>query len=447
MHPHAYWRPPRRQRTISAMNSRRITPPISHATVGGFLPSLAIKLAVAVLIVLPFVSFVAMFAIYLERKVAGHIQSRRGPMRVGGWHGWLQSVADGMKLLSKEDLAPAGADGALFRLAPYLAFAPVFAAFLALPWSRDLSGLTRHFGVGVFFILAMLGLEVLGVILAGWSSNNKWAIYGAMREACQMVSYEIPLGMSIVCCVLVAGSLNLYAIARVQHSGITAWLAFHDPFNFAAFFVYYIAALASCKRAPFDLPESESELVAGYHTEYSGLRFSIFFFAEYAAMFVVSAIQTTLWLGAWYDPFGIVRGLENASRGPQGVISLPLAIVANGAGLAVFLLKTAGLMYSQMWIRWTLPRLRIDQVLYLCMKVLLPLAFINLLGAATYAWLVDAHRLPVVQRVVEIGLAVAGCGIVLTVVSMAAWACLTARGRTFKTLYPSTTVFRDLPGA
>src|SRR5262249_10882200 len=144
----------------------------------------------------------------------------------------------------------------------------------------------------------------------GWGSNNKWSVYGAMREACQMVSYEIPLGLSILCAVMVAGTLNLFDVSLLQAAGLHKWLVFHDPFNMLAFVLYYIAGLASCKRAPFDLPESESELVAGYHTEYSGMRFALFFFAEYAAMFVVSGIQTSLWLGAWYDPFGLVAHLE-----------------------------------------------------------------------------------------------------------------------------------------
>ncbi len=221
---------------------------IPHVPGPGWLHELVVKFVVAAGVVLPFVTMVAMFSIWLERKVAGRIQSRHGPMRTGRWHGWAQSLADGIKLLMKEDLLPAGADGVLFRLAPYLAFAPALMAFLFLAWSRDLSGLTSTINVGVFFLLATLGVEVLGVILAGWASNNKWSVYGAMREACQMVSYEIPLGLSIITAIMVAGTLNLYTISLQQGAGLHQWLLFHDPFNMIAFGLYYVAALASCKR-------------------------------------------------------------------------------------------------------------------------------------------------------------------------------------------------------
>src|SRR5688500_1276299 len=247
---------------------------------------------------------IAMFSIWWERKVAGHIQSRLGPNRVGPI-GLLQSLADGAKLILKEDLIPRDADKLLFRLAPYLAFAPAFAAFLAIPFGPDFTFEPR-LNVGVFWILAILSVEVMGVILAGWASNNKWSVYGAMREACQMVSYEIPLGISIIIAVMAAGSLNMVAVSHMQGGGIHTWLIYRNPFVFLAFFVFFIASLASNKRAPFDLPESESELVAGYHTEYSGFRFSLFFFAEYAAMFVIGGIQTALFLGGWHDPFGLI---------------------------------------------------------------------------------------------------------------------------------------------
>src|SRR5262249_1357676 len=220
------------------------------------------------------VSVVAMLCIWWERKVAGRMQSRLGPNRVGPI-GILQSLADGLKLLTKEDLLPKDADGLLFRLAPYLAFAPAFAAFLALPFAPDLTFEPRLM-VGVFWILAILSVEVMGVILAGWASNNKWSVYGAMREACQMVSYEIPLGISIIVGIMTAGTLNLVQLGHMQGGGIHTWLIYKNPFVFLAFFTYFVASLASNKRAPFDLPESESELVAGFHTEYSGLRFSFF---------------------------------------------------------------------------------------------------------------------------------------------------------------------------
>ncbi len=345
---------------------------------------------------LPAVSLIAMFSIWWERKVAGHIQSRLGPNRVGPI-GLLQSIADGAKLILKEDLVPKDADGYLFRLAPYLAFAPAFAAFLALPFGPNMT-FEGRLNVGVFWILAILSVEVMGVILAGWASNNKWSVYGAMREACQMVSYEIPLGISIIVGIMAAGTLNMVQLGHLQAGGIHTWLIYRNPFAFIAFFVYFVASLASNKRAPFDLPESESELVAGFHTEYSGLRFSFFFFAEYAAMFVVAGIQTALFLGGWNDPFGLIGKFYTEwavnSNAADHVIQL---FVLNLIGVGIFVGKCMGLVFVQMWIRWTLPRPRIDQVLYACVKVLLPMACVLLLGAALWQlfvpelWIPSAH--------------------------------------------------------
>ncbi len=345
-------------------------------------------LALILLFFLPAVALIAMFFIWWERKVAGHIQARYGPNRVGPI-GLLQSVADGVKLILKEDLIPEAADKPLYRLAPYLAFTPAFAVFLALPFGPSLA-FEPLLNVGVFWVLAMLSIEVMGVILAGWASNNKWSIYGAMREACQMVSYEIPLGISILVGVMAAGTLNLVTLGHLQAGGIHTWLVFRNPFVFLAFMVYFVASLASNKRAPFDLPESESELVAGFHTEYSGLRFSFFFFAEYAAMFVIAGVQTALFLGGWNDPIGLIgRYLPiwtdqyNAIANPVFADALPL-LGLNLIALSVFVGKCLVLVYVQMWIRWTLPRPRIDQVLYACVKVLLPMSLALLLGAALW---------------------------------------------------------------
>ncbi|MGB9624339.1 MAG: NADH-quinone oxidoreductase subunit NuoH [Phycisphaerae bacterium] len=332
--------------------------------------------------VIGFVSLFAMFAIWWERKVAGRIQSRLGPMRVGGWHGWAQSLADGIKLIGKEDLIPEGADRPLFRLAPYLAFVPAICAFIALPFGTY--WIFRNLDVGLLFVLAMVGVEVIGVILGGWSSNNKWSLYGAMREACQMVSYEIPMGMMLILPIMTVGTLNLVQIGEEQRYGWQSWLAFRNPFLFVAFFGYFIASLASCKRAPFDLPEAESELVAGFMTEYSGFRWCLFFFAEYAAMFVVSALATTLFLGAWHSPLPAAWG-DRLARGNW------LAKGADGllfSGPLWFIFKSVFLIYVQMWVRWTLPRIRIDQVLYACVQVLLPLAMAALLGNTFWVLLV-----------------------------------------------------------
>lgn len=349
----------------------------------GITPSPLVKVIYGVTIVgavfLPFISVVAMFSIWAERKVAGHIQSRLGPNRVGPI-GLLQSLADGIKLILKEDLIPKDADGFLFRLAPYLAFAPVFAAFVALPFGPEMTFEPR-LNVGVFYVLAVLSVEVMGVILAGWASNNKWSVYGAMREACQMVSYEIPLGISIIVAVMACGTLNMVEMSHQQGGGIHTWLIYRNPFIFLAFFLYFIASLASNKRAPFDLPESESELVAGFHTEYSGLRFSFFFFAEYAAMFVVGGIQTSLFLGGWNDPFGLVGYFHKEFLNNNNTVGV---LLVNVIAATIFTVKAGTIMFVQMWLRWTLPRPRIDQVLYACVKVLLPLSCIILLGAALW---------------------------------------------------------------
>jgi NADH-quinone oxidoreductase subunit H len=330
-------------------------------------------------IYLPMVLLVAMIAIWAERKVAGHIQSRPGPNRVGPI-GLYQSLADGIKLILKEDLVPPFGDGFLFRIAPYLAFAPVFAAFVALPFGPEMTFEPR-LNVGVFFVLAVLSVEVMGVILAGWASNNKWSVYGAMREACQMVSYEIPLGISIIVAVMTAHTLNMVEMSRMQNGGLHTWLIFRNPFVFIAFGLYFVASLASNKRAPFDLPESESELVAGFHTEYSGMRWAFFFFAEYAAMFVVGGIQAALFLGGWNDPFGLIGyyHAKFAAAGNDGGI-----VIVNLIGAGIFIAKASVIIFIQMWLRWTLPRPRIDQVLYACVKVLLPFSCIILLGAAIW---------------------------------------------------------------
>ncbi len=329
-------------------------------------------------------NIIPVYTIWWERKVAGRIQSRLGPMRVGGWHGWAQSFADGIKLVLKEDLIPADADKVLFRLAPYLAIIPAALGFVALPFGTTY--VFRNLDVALVFILGVLGIEVFGVILAGWASNNKWSVYGAMREACQMVSYEIPMGMALMVPVVTVGTLNLGKIGEAQSGGWFTWLAFASPFTFVAFVVYYIASLASCKRAPFDLPEAESELVAGFHTEYSGIRWSFFFFAEYVAMFVVSGLATILFMGAWHSPLPaawgetILQAMSNWPTVARGINGLLFS------GPIWFVAKCVFFLYVQLWLRWTLPRIRIDQVLYGCVQVLLPLSMLLLLGAALWVW-------------------------------------------------------------
>ena len=354
---------------------------------------------------------IPMFAIWWERKVAGRIQSRCGPMRVGGWHGWAQSMADGLKLVCKEDLVPSDADRALFLVAPYLAFVPAVLAFVALPFGTY--WVFRNLDVGLVFVLAMLEVEVVGVIVAGWASNSKWSLYGAMREACQMVSYEIPMGLALLIPIMCVGSLSLTVAGDAQSGGWHTWLAFRNPFTFVAFVTYYIAALASCKRAPFDLPESESELVAGFHTEYSGWRWCLFFFAEYAAMFVVCGLATAMFLGAWHSPLP-------ASWAPKSDAIWAGAIRgAMFGGPVWFIAKCLFLLYVQLWLRWTLPRIRIDQVLHACIHTLLPLTMLLLLGNTVWEVLVGPGD--VLFVVVNVLMSIVGAVFVLGFVAIAAY--------------------------
>lgn len=319
----------------------------------------------------------ALFFIWLERKISGRIQDRLGPTRVGGKFGWLQTLADGLKLITKEDLMPAGADGMLFRIAPYVSFCASIAAFIAIPFAgQDYPWIAQRLNTGVFFVLAVLGLEVFGVILAGYSSASKWSLFGAMREAAQVVSYEVPLGMCVVVPVLIAGSLDLVVIGDRQAGWFTNWLIFHDPFTFITFWVYFTCATASVNRAPFDLAEAESELVAGFHTEYSGLRWSFFFMAEYGSMFLVSILASILFLGGWHGPIPIADFLGLSSQnGPL------VGYLGNLLGALNVLLKGCIGVSVMMWVRWTLPRLRIDQVMATCLKYCTPIAAAMFLGA------------------------------------------------------------------
>jgi NADH-quinone oxidoreductase subunit H len=320
----------------------------------------------------------AFVGIWAERKVAGRIQDRLGPTRVGGRFGWLQSLADGVKLIQKEDLWPTAADAMLFRVAPYIVVIASFSAFLVLPFSEDWVALSLD--VGLFLALAILSLEVLGIILAGYSSGSKWSLFGGMREAAQMVSYEIPLGITAVIPVMIAGSMNLNEIGRMQSGWFWSWFVFRDPFTMLAFFVFFTVTLASNKRAPFDLAEAESELVGGFHTEYSGMRWSFFFLAEYASMYFVSALGALLFLGGWWTG---IAPLDNFFRGAD--VSPVLQYLGRVLGFAVLLVKASMLVFLQMWIRWTLPRLRIDQVMQTCLKYLVPISCVLFLGATAWS--------------------------------------------------------------
>ncbi len=335
---------------------------------------------VASLLLLALVLLSACVFIWMERKVSARIQDRLGPTRVGGRFGWLQPPADGIKLLSKEDIIPAAADGMLFRAAPYISFVTMFTVFMALPWASD--WVPIRLDAAVFFIIAVSGLEVFGVILGGYASGSKWSLYGAMREAAQVISYEIPMGLCVVVVVLVAGSMDLVEIGNRQSGWFWNWLLFHDPFTFVTFWIYLTCAVAHTNRAPFDLPEAESELVAGFMTEYSGFRWAVFFMGEYGAMLAVSALAAVLFLGGWNGPIPIA-GLLHLT--PETNIWAGLMGSCLGAGN--LLMKAYVGVTFMMWLRWTLPRLRIDQVMTTCLKYCLPLVSVMLAGAMLWAFM------------------------------------------------------------
>ena len=311
---------------------------------------------------------------WMERKISGRIQDRMGPTRVGGRFGWLQPVADGLKLLCKEDIVPAAADGLLFRVAPYLNFCAAFVPFLALPFAPG--WVVQPLDTAAFFILAIGGLEVFGVILAGYASGSKWSLYGAMREAAQVVSFEIPLGMCVVVPVLMAGTMNLTDIAQQQAGWFTSWNLI-NPFALVTFLIYMVCATAGTNRAPFDLPEAESELVAGFMTEYSGFRWAMFFMGEYCAMFLLALLGAILFCGGWNGP---IPDRHHAGTDRRSTASGVAGFLGNFLGMCNLVVKGFLGVIFMMWLRWTLPRLRIDQVMTTCLKYCVPLASIMLVG-------------------------------------------------------------------
>lgn len=311
------------------------------------LPEILLRLVLAFGIVITFVALNALFLVWLERKVSAVIQNRMGPMEVGPI-GLLQTMADALKLLGKEMITPGSVDRFAFLLAPIIAFLPAPLLVAAIPIAEGVGA--SDLNVGAIYLMAIANIAFIGILMAGWSSNNKYSLLGAMRAVAQNVSYEIPMLLAVLTVILMAGSLKLSDIVAAQ-SPIP--FIVYQPF---AFIIYIICGVAESNRTPFDLPEAESELVAGYHTEFTGMRFALFFLAEYTQVFVLSAIVTLFFLGGWNGPL------------------LP--------GWAWFFLKTYVVIFVVMWLRWTYPRLRSDQLMNFNWRVLLPAAIVNLLLSA-----------------------------------------------------------------
>jgi NADH-quinone oxidoreductase subunit H len=326
-------------------------------------------------VVLVFMATFAGVTSWLERRIAGRMQSRIGPNRVGP-AGALQWLADGLKNFLKEDVIPDSADKPLFRLAPYLVFPGNFAAFAALPFGFGIAA--SNIDIGIFYITAITSLVVIGILMAGWSSNNKWSLIGGVRSAAQIISYEIPGGLAVLTVVALAGTLNMHEIIVRQGGWPWQWFIFANPFTFIAYFIFFTSILAEGNRTPFDLPEAESELVAGYLTEYSGMRFLFFLFTEWANLWVMSAIITTLFLGGWQIPGvkDLTATMAAASTAGKWLWTL--------LSVAVFFAKTSVLVFVIIQIRWTLPRLRVDQLMIMCWKYLVPIGFVTLIGSAAF---------------------------------------------------------------
>jgi NADH-quinone oxidoreductase subunit H len=342
---------------------------LKDAGLGGQPAWLLIALAAVIpaTLLVTFMAVGPILYVYAETKLAGFFQDRIGPKRVGP-HGMLQTVADAVKLLFKEAIFPAGVDKLLFVLAPCLVVVGAFLPFVVLPLGGRLQ--TADLNVGVFYVAAVASLSTVGLIMAGWASNNKYALFGAMRSAAQIVSYEIPAVMVLLVIVIVVGSLSLHDITNAQLGGLPNWFFFrYFPLNVIAFLIFFTAGLAECNRAPFDIPEAESELVAGFHTEYSGFFFAMFFMAEYTEMFVISAVASVLFFGGYLAPVESLQDLRLLSG-----LWAPFANV--GLGAVWIIAKAWTLMFVMMWLRWTLPRLRVDQLMHVAWKVLLPIALL-----------------------------------------------------------------------
>ena len=424
----------------------------------GYVPTAAVVMLTCGLIVLNFFALMSGLFTFFERKVAGWTNARRGPNRVGPY-GLVQFMADGVKLILQEDIIPAAADRSIFKFAPYLLLLGTALSFVVIPFGPK--WIIGDLNVGVLYLLATGSFTVVGLIMAGWASNNKYALLGGMRSAAQIVSYEIPNALAILVVVLTAGTMSMQGIIRAQAGGIHHWFIFSSPFSFLAFFIYFISAIAEINRVPFDIPEAESELVAGYNIEYSAMRFGVFFAAEFGNIYVITAVAVTCFLGGWQVPFLEVGELGPLGRSFGSFVARPevlmllllialaatflawkalrafvwdvrrkraffgsrfvrfhsellvLGLVFAGGALVmvlhlplraylstiywaffqyllpflVFFGKAMLLSFVVLWWRWTLPRLRVDQLMGVCWKYLIPIGFVCLLGQGFWMWL------------------------------------------------------------
>ena len=332
---------------------------------GNFL-SILIECVLVGVAILTVYALIAIVLIFMERKVCAYFQCRLGPMRVGPW-GIFQVFADVLKMLIKEIFVVDKADKFLYYLAPVLVIVASVGTFSFLPWNNGAQVL--DFNVGIFLLTAISSIGVLGIFLAGWGSNNKYSVVSAMRGAVQMISYEISLGLCIISAVLLTGTMQISGIVGAQDG---AWLIFQSPFTWIAFLVFLIAGNAEANRGPFDLAEAESELTAGYHTEYSGMGFGFYYLAEYLNLFVISGIAATVFLGGWM-PLHVV-GLDGFNAAMNYI-----------PGIIWFMGKTFAIVWILMWIRWTFPRLRVDQILTLEWKYIMPFMLVVL--ALTTVWI------------------------------------------------------------
>ncbi|MDX2188959.1 MAG: NADH-quinone oxidoreductase subunit NuoH [Bacteroidota bacterium] len=336
-------------------------------------------------IYLVFILITVLIVFYAERKIASFIQDRLGPTHVGKW-GILQPVADLIKLFQKEDIVPSAADPFLFKIAPYLILASVFTGFAVVPLCNGLKG--ASISTGVFFMMAIVSLDIIGLLIAGWASNNKYALFGSMRSVAQIISYEIPLGFSVLSVIMITETLDLSEISVFQSNssntfvsgGFLSWNVIKAPHLFIAWIIFFISSLAECNRAPFDIPEAESELVAGFHVEYSGFRFAIFFLAEYALMILVSIVGAIIFFGGWNSPLPNIGNISlfDWTNGIPGTFS---GYLLSGFWLV---LKAMIFLLIQIWIRWTFPRVRIDQLMYIGWKVLTPASLLLIFISAVW---------------------------------------------------------------